>query len=144
MIVKYFEKDGHRVFDVIQALEDSGWCIELSDILSVADLDLASRNNPDHRETVSSITLPPLMDMYIVHFKTGGFLLLDHAIEQFEKVTKDDEEIEFSPESYPFALGLDWRSTYKSLWLGWWLITWRIERHPWRVRELNIVFQPGL
>ena len=58
------------------------------------------------------------------------------------EVREADWQLE--PEPYPFALDLDWRSTYKSLWLGWWLITWRIERHPWRVRELSIEFQPGL
>lgn len=45
---------------------------------------------------------------------------------------------------YPFLWGLDLHSYYKSLWLGWWLVTWRWER--WmglRVEDLRLSFQPG-
>lgn len=54
------------------------------------------------------------------------------------------EGTQVRPEPYKFMFGLDWRSTYKSLWLGWWLVTWTIERHPWRIRDLSVEFQPGL
>lgn len=42
---------------------------------------------------------------------------------------------------YPVMFGLDLKSTYKSLWLGWWLITW-----TWTegLDEFSISFQPGL
>lgn len=69
------------------------------------------------------------------HSWTGRYRLI-----RFEKI----EPGHCYPESYPFMFGLDWRSTYKSLWLGWWLITWTIERHPWRIRDLSMEFQPGL
>jgi hypothetical protein len=40
---------------------------------------------------------------------------------------------------YPVLFGVDFRSYYKSLWLGWWLVTW-CERFD----DLHISFQPGL
>lgn len=47
--------------------------------------------------------------------------------------------------SYPWIWGLDLKSYYKSLWLGWWLITWRFEWDQ-GLEEigLHISFQPGL
>jgi hypothetical protein len=46
---------------------------------------------------------------------------------------------------YPWNFGLDTKSIYRSLWLGWWLITWtRSLDDEQRIEELDICFQPGL
>lgn len=77
----------------------------------------------------------------------GSSACLDYFSDEIEVIDKElvaRGEFKVFPERYPFILGLDWRPTYKSLWLGWWLITWTIERYPWRIRELSIEFQPGL
>jgi len=42
---------------------------------------------------------------------------------------------------YPFMFGVDLKSNYKSLWLGWWLVTWTME---FGFGDFNISFQPGL
>lgn len=40
---------------------------------------------------------------------------------------------------YPLLFGMDLKSTYKSLWIGWWLVTWADG-----LSDLHISFQPGL
>jgi hypothetical protein len=42
---------------------------------------------------------------------------------------------------YPWIWGHDLKSTYKSIWLGWWLITFTYEG---KLDDLSISFQPGL
>ncbi len=47
--------------------------------------------------------------------------------------------------TYPWMWGLDSKSFYKSLWLGWWLVTWTMDsatRKWWQT--VRITFQPGL
>ena len=44
--------------------------------------------------------------------------------------------------TYPLLFGLDLESTYKSLWLGWWLITWTWDEYE--IGSFSISFQPGL
>lgn len=43
--------------------------------------------------------------------------------------------------SYPLLWGWDFDSHHKSLWLGWWLVTWSYDDG---IKNLNISFQPGL
>ncbi len=46
---------------------------------------------------------------------------------------------------YPLMWGMDLKSTYKSIWLGWWLVTWRIgNRDRDLIKDFSIRFQPGL
>lgn len=46
--------------------------------------------------------------------------------------------------AYPLLWGVDLKSTYKSLWLGWWLITWTAGPDDDQlISELNVSFQPG-
>jgi hypothetical protein len=40
---------------------------------------------------------------------------------------------------YPLLFGMDLKSTYRSVWLGWWLITWSEG-----FEDFDISFQPGL
>lgn len=47
---------------------------------------------------------------------------------------------------YPLIFDIDLEPTYKSIWLGWWLITWRFE---WddvlpQILDIDVAFQPGL
>lgn len=84
-IVKYFEQDGQKTFDVIQALNDSGWGIPFDDILDTTGLRLVDRTDESHKVTVSAITLDHITKTYFVHFKEGGWLCLDNAIEQFTR-----------------------------------------------------------
>lgn len=44
--------------------------------------------------------------------------------------------------AYPLIWGIDAKPFYKSLWLGWWLVTWTYE--DGKVSSLRISFQPGL
>lgn len=44
--------------------------------------------------------------------------------------------------AYPFLWGIDLKSTYKSLWLGWWLVTWTYDDGS--IGDFNISFQPDL
>lgn len=69
-----------------------------------------------------------------------------HWVEAVENDAVNKNDI-LKPERHPFVMfSLDWQSHYKSLWLGWWLVTWRVERWRWhfRVRELSVEFQRQL
>jgi len=41
---------------------------------------------------------------------------------------------------YPWMWQIDLDSYYRSIWLGWWLITW-CQDDPWR--SIRVAFQPG-
>lgn len=83
-IVKYFyDYDNQKLFDVKQALKDSGWGIMFKDILETNGLKLVDRNDPKSKVTVSRITLDRLFATYFVHYVEGGWNCLDHAVEQF-------------------------------------------------------------
>ena len=80
---------------------------------------------------------------------SGSSAQLDYYFDEIEAIDRElarRGEFKVFPERYPFMLGLDWRSTYKSLWLGWWLVTWRVERWRWhfRILDFSVTFQPGL
>ena len=85
MIVQYFERDGLKQFDVVQALADSGWDVDLDELPTLSGLVLADRSNPEHRVTVSEVTCTQLFKMWFVHYVEGGWQCLDHAIEQFTR-----------------------------------------------------------
>lgn len=82
-IVKYFQKNNRKVFDVKQAVEDSGWNIEFEDILKTKDLKLVDRKDSRQSTTVFSITLDRLFGTYFVYYIEGGWQCLDNAINQF-------------------------------------------------------------
>lgn len=59
-----------------------------------------------------------------------------------------DKPVTFSqiPHYWPI-FSVDFDSVYKSLWLGWWLIIWRVEpdwklTHSWPIAEFIICFRP--
>ncbi len=83
-IIRYFELDGCKVFDVVEALKASGWKIEYKNILATSGLRLISRDDPQNKVTVRSIRLDRLFATYFVRFVEGGWLCLDHAIENYE------------------------------------------------------------
>lgn len=45
---------------------------------------------------------------------------------------------------YGWYWGADLESCYRSIWLGWWLVTWYGEG-PWStcLRSIHVSFQPG-
>ncbi len=45
---------------------------------------------------------------------------------------------------YPPIFAADFKSTYKSLWLGWWLVTWCDDLGTGRPTDFCVSFQPGL
>lgn len=49
---------------------------------------------------------------------------------------------------YPWMFGADFKSCHKSIWLGWWLITWHMEYYEYSGQyaptDLSISFQPSL
>ena len=42
--------------------------------------------------------------------------------------------------TYPLLWGIDLKSHYRSVWLGWWLVTWSAWKWD---RRFRISFQPG-
>lgn len=84
-VVKYTGRFPNRRFDVNQALHDGGWANNFEALrfpLRVKDRKTGSR------ATVTNVTFMPGYGMYRVQFKTFGWLLLDHAVEQYEGVRK--------------------------------------------------------
>lgn len=49
--------------------------------------------------------------------------------------------------TYPACWGMDLESWYKSIWLGWWLITWRSEwdngEQDFVPKDISISFMPS-
>jgi len=49
---------------------------------------------------------------------------------------------------YPFLWGVDLKSYHKSIWLGWWLISWSVAGADilgvTMISDLSISFQPSL
>ena len=81
-IVKYKGEFPRRTFDVNQALRDGGWAMDFEALrypLRVKDRKTGSR------ATITEIAFMPDFGMYRVQFRTHGWLLLDHAIEQYAK-----------------------------------------------------------
>lgn len=89
-IVKYYRKEGYfgKLFSVPQALKD-GWNIEHKEgwWKSFIGTILVDRKKPTHTVTVSRIETDDMF--YFVYFKEGGWLLLDHTIEQFDLLKKE-------------------------------------------------------
>lgn len=83
-IVEYFEKNGRKVFDVVEALSASGWNVLYEDLLEISGLHLVSRDDPHEKITIKSVVCDTLSVMYYVHFEEGGWLCLDHVIEQYQ------------------------------------------------------------
>lgn len=82
-IVRYTGTGTQKKFDVNQALRDGGWAMDFEALrypLRVRD------RKTGKRATVTSVTFMPDFGMYRVQFKTFGWLLLDHAVEQYEGV----------------------------------------------------------
>lgn len=47
--------------------------------------------------------------------------------------------------SYPWLWGIELDAYYKSLWAGWWLVTWTMDSAPYRWwQTIHVSFQPGL
>jgi hypothetical protein len=89
-IVTYFTRNGAKMFDVKQALRDSGWGIDIEDLEDTADLALVSRFDPEHRVIVSSVRYDNIMNMWFVDYETDGWQCLDNAIEQFKLLTTEE------------------------------------------------------
>ena len=80
-IVIYYKKKGGRVFNCGQAVKD-GWGIEWTDLEGLVGLKLQDRTKPKHQVEISGAG--DMMGCYTVSFQEGGWLALDHAIEQFK------------------------------------------------------------
>lgn len=84
-IVKYYEKHGHfgKVFNMDQALND-GWGINFEDGWreKVIGSQFVDRKKTSYIVTITRIELED--NFYMIFFNKGGWLLLDHAIEQFK------------------------------------------------------------
>jgi hypothetical protein len=85
-IVKY-NKDGFgKKFNIGQALKD-GWGQDWEGEEAIIGLKLQDRKKSKHKVTVESVDW--FMGIFRVHFKEGGWLCFDHAIEQFKCVGKN-------------------------------------------------------
>lgn len=79
-IVKYIDKEGGRTFNVVQALKD-GWGKDWEGEDAIIGLKLQDRKKAKHKVEVSKVDWA--LGTMRVHFKEGGWLCFDHAIEQF-------------------------------------------------------------
>lgn len=85
-IVKY-DKDGFgKKFNIGQALKD-GWGQDWEGEEAIVGLKLQDRKKANHKVTVENVDW--FMGIFRVHFKEGGWLCFDHAIEQFKCVGKN-------------------------------------------------------
>ncbi len=82
-IVKY---TADRKFNIGQALKD-GWEQEWEGEEAIIGLKLQDRKKSKHKVTVENVDW--FMGIFMVHFKEGGWLCFDHAIEQFKCVGKN-------------------------------------------------------
>lgn len=80
-IVKYIGEGIDRRFNVGQAMKD-GWGKEWEGEAALVGLKLQGRKNPKHKVEVSKVDW--VLGTMLVHFKEGGWLCFDHAIEQFK------------------------------------------------------------
>lgn len=85
-IVQYYDEGGRIVFDVGQALSDGGWEVAQEGLVGISGLELVDREDPKHKITVSYIRHNEFFNMYFVNFVGGGWLCLDHAINQYKKL----------------------------------------------------------
>ena len=85
-IVRYFQRNGAKMFDVKQALRDSGWGVGLDELPAVQGLQLIDRKQPGHTATISAIKHSSSYGMWFIYFENGGWQCLDHAIEQFAAI----------------------------------------------------------
>ena len=85
-IVKY-DKDGFgKKFNIGQALKD-GWGQNWEGEEAIIGLKLQDRKKAKHKVTIENVDW--FMGIFRVHFKEGGWLCFDHAIEQFKCVGKN-------------------------------------------------------
>lgn len=86
-IIEYFYKNGIKMYDINQALKDGGWP-EINKE-NYKYLHLIDRKTGE-QAIVKEIT--GTQQMYFVRFIGGGFLCLDHAIEQY-KISQNPENL---------------------------------------------------
>ncbi len=75
-IVHYYIKDGRKVFNCGQAVKD-GWGVEWSDVVGLE----LTRRIDNHKTTITH--LGEVAGIITVHFAHGGYLALDHAVEEY-------------------------------------------------------------
>jgi len=82
-IVEYYMKDGFRKFNPNQAIKKA-WGIDCDgfDYSPLEGLKLQDRQNPTDTTTIDRLDW--MLTVAIIYFKEGGYLALDHTIEQFE------------------------------------------------------------
>lgn len=79
-IVRYSGSFPFRTFDVNQALRDGGWANDFESLRF--PLKLKDRKTGE-QATVTRVSFMPDYGMYQVVFRGGGWLLMDHAVEQY-------------------------------------------------------------
>lgn len=91
-VVRYFEHNGCQVYDVAQALRDSGWNINFSSPVTNFDppLQLVDRRNPQHRVRATSIVHSPVINMHMVFYEESGWQSLDNAVDQFKLLEESE------------------------------------------------------
>jgi len=54
------------------------------------------------------------------------------------------DRVEFTWSNWKPTFSMDLDSVYKSIWLGWWLITWCVPPHRkwWEIRDFKILLMP--
>jgi hypothetical protein len=82
-IVKYDSEGFGKKFNVGQALKD-GWGKDWQGEDAIVGLKLQDRKKAKHKVEVSKVDWT--LGIMRVHFKEGGWLCFDHAIEQFKCV----------------------------------------------------------
>jgi len=77
LFVKYYMKGGVRMFDANQAV-NHGWGIEFEEIPGIV---LKRRDGKGKASMVLGTSIE--CGVYAIHWKSGGWLAIDHAVEQY-------------------------------------------------------------
>lgn len=86
-VVQYFMRDGLKTFDINQAIRDG----QFPDPRHPSEYEgmIVVDRQSGEEATITRITGSE--EMYFVHFSSGGWLCLDHAIEQYIPKSKIDD-----------------------------------------------------
>ena len=82
-IIQYTGEWPNRKFNVGQAIKD-GWGLDWQGEEALIGVKLQDRKKARHKVEVDNVDW--FMGILRVWFKEGGWLCLDHAIEQFKKI----------------------------------------------------------
>lgn len=85
-IVRYYLKGGEKVYNVGQACQD-GWGVTWKEFYA-NHMNYAFQDRRNANHTVRIVKIRTFEGIFMVDFEGGDYLALDHAVEQFQLLTK--------------------------------------------------------